>query len=201
VSARAAGLVVALVAALGSADDGGWRRVGERDGVVVDERSVEGSPLLEVRASGRSARPPAVVLETVWDQREYVRFVPHLKRLDVLAEGPDWILVYERIAMPLVSDRDYTIRLRRVAIPGTGGFEVPFASADAEGPPEDPSHVRVRSIAGAWSIEPDPDGGTRATYTVRSDPGGVVPAWLVNRLQVRVAAEFVRAMLARAEGR
>ena len=94
-------------------------------------------------------------------------------------------------------DRDYTIRLRRMTFPGTGRVEVAFSSAEADGPPENDSHVRVRTISGSWVIEPDPGGGSRATYTVASDPGGAIPAWLVNRLQATVVARFVGAMLAR----
>jgi hypothetical protein len=194
-------LAVALAVAPASRGEPGWRRVGERDGVVVEQRAVEGSSFLAVRASGHSPLSPAAVLETVWNQREYVEFVPYLKRLDVLDEGPDWVLVYEQVAMPLATDRDYTIRLRRVAFPETGRFEVAFRSASAEGPAESDAHVRVRAIDGSWVIEPDPGGGTRAAYTVESDPGGSLPAWVVNRLQVTVTARFVHAMLARAAAR
>jgi ribosome-associated toxin RatA of RatAB toxin-antitoxin module len=193
-------VAVAFAAAL-AGGDGGWRRAGERDGIVVEQRPVAGSPFLEVRASGRSPLPPPAVLETVWNHREYVQFVPYLKRLDVLREGPDWLLVYEQVSMPLASDRDYTIRLQRTAAPDTGRLEVTFRSAPGEGPPESAPHVRVAGIEGSWVIEPEPGGGTRAAYAVHNDPGGAIPAWLVNRLQVTVTAEFVRAMLARAEAR
>lgn len=197
--AAAGGVVLALAAALGWAGDGGWTRAGEHDGVVVEQRTVAGSSIRAVRGRGRSPLPPAAILAIIWKQREYPQFVPYLKRLDVLAEGPDELLVYEQVAMPLVAtDRDYTIRLRRTAFPDTGRFEVAFTSAPAEGPPENDSHVRVRTISGSWVIEPDPGGGTRATYTVQSDPGGAIPAWLVNRLQVRVVARFVHAVLERA---
>jgi ribosome-associated toxin RatA of RatAB toxin-antitoxin module len=196
------GLVLALATAFGWAGDGGWTPAGERDGIVVEQRAVTESPIRAVRGRGRSPLPPPAILETIWNQREYPQFVPYLKRLDVLAEGPDELLVYEQVAMPLVAtDRDYTIRLRRMTYPDTGRIEVAFASADAEGPPENDAHVRVRTISGSWVIEPDPAGGSRATYTVQSDPGGAIPAWLVNRLQATVVARFVSAVLARAAAR
>jgi hypothetical protein len=189
-------LAVACTAARADDSCSSWRKVGERDGIVVEERD-DGSSIREVRATGRSPLPPAAVLDTVWNHREYVGFVPYLKRLEILAEGDDWLVVYEQVAMPLVKDRDYTIRLTRLAVPGTGRSEVTFRSAPAAGPPERDDHVRVRSIEGAWVIEPEPGGGSRAVYTVRNDPGGTIPAWIVNRLQVEVAARFVGAVLAR----
>jgi ribosome-associated toxin RatA of RatAB toxin-antitoxin module len=201
-SATASALIATFATVVTSAGGGEWERVGDRDGIVVEQRALVDSAVHEVRAAGRSSAPPAVVLDTVWNHREYVEFVPYLKRLDILAEGSDWLLVYEQVAMPLVAtDRDYTIRLRRTAISRTGGFEVSFAAAPAEGPSEDAAHVRVRTIEGSWVIEPHPDGGSRATYTVRSDPAGALPAWIVNRSQASVTARFVHAMLRRAESR
>jgi hypothetical protein len=184
-----------------AASDPAWRRAGEMDGIVVEQRVVEGSAHLEVRAAGRSRLPPGEVLETVWNHREYAEFVPYLKRLHILGEGPDWLLVYEQLALPIVTDRDYTIRLQRSTLPAARGFAVTFRSAPGEGPAEDASHVRVRAIEGSWALEPDGDGGTLAVYTVRSDPGGAIPAWLANRLQVQVTGRFVHAMLARAVAR
>jgi hypothetical protein len=136
----------------------------------------------------------------VWNHREYVAFVPYLKRLEILAEGDDWKLVYEQVAMPLVKDRDYTVRLTRAATTATGRCEVVFHSSP-DGPPVRDDHVRARSIEGSWIIEPEPGGGSRAVYTVRNDPGGTIPAWIVNRLQVQVAARFVGAVLARTAAR
>jgi hypothetical protein len=190
--------VVLLLAAAGALP---WRPAGEHDGIVVEQRPVTGSAILEVRASGRSPAPPAAVLETVWNHAEYEEFVPYLKRLDILAAGPDWLLVYEQVAMPLVRDRDYTIRLRRRVPAEAGRLEVTFESAPDEGPPENDAHVRSRSIEGSWLIEPAAGGGSLAAYTVRSDPGGALPAWVVNRLQARVMGRFVGAMLRRAETR
>jgi ribosome-associated toxin RatA of RatAB toxin-antitoxin module len=192
-------ILLSGVVALAGPDDAAWRHAGEHDGILVEQRAVAGSSLLEVRATGRSPLPPEAVLATVWDHRAYVQFVPYLKHLDVLAEGADWLVVYEQVAMPVVTDRDYTIRLTRGVTTAGGGFTVAFHSVPGEGPPESDAYVRVREIEGMWLIEPDAGGGCRAAYSVRSDPGGILPAWIVNRLQVQVTARFVAAMLARAQ--
>jgi ribosome-associated toxin RatA of RatAB toxin-antitoxin module len=70
-------------------------------------------------------------------------------------------------------------------------------SAPEDGPPPQDGYVRVTAIYGSWTLVPTRDGGTRVTYVVSSDPGGALPAWLVNRAQQHAAPTMVKAMLDR----
>jgi len=58
--------------------------------------------------------------------------------------------------------------------------------------------VRVRTSVGRWRLAPAADGGTAVVYTVRTDAGGLLPAWIVNTAQKDVSVQLVRAMLERA---
>ena len=92
--------------------------------------------------------------------------------------------------MPIVRDRDYTVRLQRRMEPTSQRYEVAFATANEAGPPPDKHHIRVPTIRGRWLIEPGPDGkGSRVRYEVFSDPGGVLPSWLLNRVQSECGGE------------
>jgi hypothetical protein len=55
----------------------------------------------------------------------------------------------------------------------------------------------VRTNESHWRLVPN-DRGTAVTYTIRTDPGGLVPAWIVNTVQARATAKLIRAMLDRA---
>ena len=85
------GLLLVVLTCAAHAEE--WERVADRDGVVVERRSVEGSSVLEVRATAHSPLPPAVIMATLWKQNEYREFVPYLKRLDVLQDDGDKKLV------------------------------------------------------------------------------------------------------------
>ena len=188
------GLLLAVLAC--AAHAGEWERVADRDGVVVERRSVEGASVLEVRATTHSPLPPAKIMATLWKQDEYREFVPYLKRLDVLQDDGDKKLIYEQIHVPFVKDRDVTLRATRTVVPETGEYEV-TSIAVPEGPPESPDYVRVWTSESHWRLVPNA-GGTAVTYTIRTDPGRLVPAWIVNAVQSRATAKLVRAMMDRA---
>jgi len=177
-----------------------WEKVSDKDGVLVERRPVAGSPFAEVRATARSELPPSAIFETVWNHSEYTQFVPHLRRLDILSDTGDERVTYEQVSVPLVSDRDYAVRLHKRVDAAAQRYEIDFATANDLAPPSDGRHERVRSIRGSWLIEPGPGGaGSVVRYNVVSDPGGSIPAWIANRAQRDTVAELVRAMLKRAQ--
>lgn len=197
-------VAVLLVAAIGfcavpAVSATAWERLWEKDGVLVEHRTAAGARLSEIRATAQSPLPPVAVFETIWKYQEYPEFVPFLKRLTVLSETGDERVAYEQLAVPLVKDRDYTIRLRRRVDGATHRYEVTIESANDAGPPPDGTHVRVTGIRGGWTVEPGPQGkGSLVRYEMKSDPGGLIPSWVVERTMPRAAADLMRAMLKRA---
>ncbi len=174
----------------------------DRDGMLVERRAHAGSGFYEVRATTSSSLSPAAIFETIWRQREHPQFVPYLKRLDLLSDTGDERLSYEQVSVPLARDRDYTVRLRKRVDKEAQRYEIVFASANEAGPPPNGSHVRVAQIHGRWLIELGPERkGAQITYEVLSEPGGVIPSWVVNRVQGDAAASLVRAMLHRTRER
>jgi ribosome-associated toxin RatA of RatAB toxin-antitoxin module len=191
-------LAVFLIASVVRADDGAWQRVTERDGIVIERRAADGSSAREVRATTHSPLPPSAIMATIWKHDEYTQFVPYLKRVDVLRDDGDAKLVYEQIRVPLAKDRDITLRVTRTFSAATGLYEVISTAVPEEGPPETAAYVRVRTSASRWELAPAADGGTAVTYTLRTDAGGLLPAWIVSVAQRDTAAKLVRAMLDRA---
>lgn len=190
-----------LVASIASAADAPWHRAGEDDGIVLETRAIEGSALHEVRATAHSPLPPTAILATLWNHEELVGFVPYLKRLDVLQDDGDVRLLYEQIRVPVLRNRDVTLRATRHVDPETGICEVTAVTVPDAGPPPVRDHVRMRASFSYWRLEPATDGGTDVSYTVRTDAGGFVPAWIVNAAQIETTPKLVRAMLDRAAAR
>ncbi len=195
---RAPGAAAALLAAT-AALAVEWERISEKDGALIERRVVPGSRINEIRVTAHSPLAPAAVFETIQKQQEHLEFVPFLKRLNLLSDTGDERVVYEQLALPFVRDRDYTVRLRKSVDPAAQRYEIVIVGANDLGPPADGSHVRVKSIRGGWIIEPGPDGkGSLIRYEMQRDPGGRIPAWVVNRAERDAAANLVRAMLKRA---
>jgi len=117
---RGHAVALLLLACVSQAGDGEWERLGEREGIVIERRSVGPSSIRELRLTARSPVPPVALMATIWRHDEYARFLPHLKRLDVLRDEGDAKLIYEQIRVPLVKDRDLTVRVTRSFSPDTG---------------------------------------------------------------------------------
>jgi ribosome-associated toxin RatA of RatAB toxin-antitoxin module len=183
---------VALLALLGA----DWERVGERDGITIDGRDTGRSRIRELRLTARSPVPPAAIMATIWRHDEYVQFLPYLKRLDVLRDDGDTKLIYEQIRVPVVRDRDMTVRVSRTRSSDT--YEVESTAVPDEGPPETRDYVRIRTSEAHWRLAPAADGGTDVTYTIRADAGGLIPAWIVDAAEKDAGVKILRAMLDRA---
>jgi len=114
-----------------------------------------------------------------------------LKHREILAERPDELVIYDQIRTPVVSDRDYTIVVKRRNVGARVWFQC--ETANDRGPPPAPGYVRIPVIAAGWYVEPDGRGGTRLGHFAYSEPGGAVPAFLVRGAQAdRSLSDVVR---------
>ena len=80
------------------------------------------------------------------------------------------------------ADRDYTLRIREKSWKGQNGVvsQHSFEAANEVGPGETKGFTRVKICQGAWLLEPVGDNKTRATYTIDTDSGGKIPAFIAN---------------------
>jgi hypothetical protein len=176
----------------------GWAAWGTRDGVTLERRKPDGSRFYEHRAWVDVAIDPARAADEIWAA---VRGgdMESLKRREVLSQSADEVLIYDQIRTPIVSDRDYTVTVRRRREGARVIFEC--ETANERGPALQAGLVRVPVVHAGWVVEPDGRGGTRLGYFAFSEPGGSVPAWMVRSAQAeRSMADVVR-MVKRLEKR
>jgi ribosome-associated toxin RatA of RatAB toxin-antitoxin module len=175
----------------------GWQTISNDEGILVERHRVPGMPSYEMRASTHSPFSPSVIFDTLWKHQEYVEFVPYLKKLEILKQSAYEKVIYEQIRMPLVSDRDYTVKITVEHYATNGVIQIRFVAVPHEGPSEHPNYVRVKHIQGGWTLEPTADGGSDVTYVVASQPGGTIPAWIINVAQKAATPNLLKAMLQR----
>ena len=168
----------------GGGDTHAWERVSDKDGIVVERRSVEDSNLKEFLGRGVIAAPVAHVLAVIRDGARRGEWMP--------ACGGSWVVdenlttrvqvAYYRTKAPWpVSDRDSVNRAEIVVEPAKHRIHIPFeAIADPRVPPVK-GVVRMPSMRGQWNLVPV-DGGkaTEVEYQVYANPGGRLPDWLAN---------------------
>jgi hypothetical protein len=184
-------LTLLLAVQLGDVDArDGWAAWGTRDGVTLERRKPDGSRFYEHRAWVDVAIDPARAADQIWAALRGGD-MDSLKRRELLSQSADEMLIYDQIRTPIVSDRDYTITVRRQRAGARVSFEC--ATANERGPAPVAGLVRIPLIRAGWIVEPDGRGGTRLGYFAYSEPGGSVPAWMVRGAQAeRSMADVVR---------
>jgi len=157
-----------------------WKLVSNSDNVELYRRQRALSN--ESKAIGEIAAPVEVVHAVIDDLESYSKFMPYTVECRVLKRERNSVLAYQRISAPLTSDRDYTVRVRTSSKAAEGGisYHTRWEAENALGPPEKPGVVRVKLCEGSWLLEPNGPKTTRATYTIYTDSGGAIPAFIKN---------------------
>jgi len=151
----------------------------------------QGTDVVALRAEGTLRAPAWAVREVLVRGWSYDRISPYLAERRLLHRegcregasdlpGCRAVWAYERYEPPFVGAHDYAFRME-VVVDDTdrgGDFELAWELDDSHGkPPDGPTHVRANR--GAWTISPA-GGRTAFRYRISLDPGGALPAWLVN---------------------
>jgi len=171
-----------LWAAEPQATPGEWKWISTSDNVTIHRRSYPGPANHESKAIGDIAAPIAVVQAVIEDLESYSKFMPYTAECRVLKREGDSAVTYQRISAPLVSDRDYTLRVRTTSKTTEKGtsYVTRWETANELGPPEKRGVLRVQICRGSWLLEPAGPELTRATYTILTDSGGVLPGFIKN---------------------
>ena len=176
--------------------DGWTQEVAGKD-VAIHSRPRAGSGVKEFRAVGVIDATPAAVFAVLDDSEAYPSFMPYTSECRVLKRDKDVVLAYQRLDLPVVSDRDYTLRSKHQRWIGPDGpiYWIRWEPANDQGPAEKPGVLRVNVCEGGWLLEPSESGGTRAIYTIYTDSGGTIPPMLANngsRVAIRKVFDAIR---------
>ena len=168
-----------------------WEEAAQDNGITIYSRQMPGSEVREMKAIGLIDAKPQEVWKVLRDLPNYTKTMPYTVEAKVLAneDGDKVNYFYSRLDLPLVSSRDYVIKLVDESDwkDGAGFLKVSWSKFDAPKgdprsvPPKD-GIVRTPLNNGFWKLEPKENGNkTWATYYVHTDPGGSVPKFIANR--------------------
>ena len=176
---------------------GEWVEDSTANGVTIFSRPREGTALREFKGVGVIQAPAGAVFAVLDDSEAYPTFMPYTSEVRVLKREKDTVLAYQRLELPLVSDRDYTLRSKNQMWLGPDGpiYRIRWEPANELGPAERSGVLRVNVCEGGWLLEPDANGSTRATYSIYTDSGGALPPFVANngsRIAIRKVFEAIR---------
>jgi Polyketide cyclase / dehydrase and lipid transport len=166
-------LVAALMVTTGIIS--GYSQFHSDHGVKVYKH--DGAKIIDFAAEGEFDAPPEKVERVLLDYASHAKWAHGVGESQVLAEGPFSKVVYQRLKLPVLHDRDYTLLV-------TWGVEhdarwLRFMAANDRGPAPREGVVRVNVHEGSWRLEPIRGGAaTHAIYQFRLDLAGSFPAWM-----------------------
>jgi hypothetical protein len=154
----------------------GYQPIGGHDGVEVYLH--KDATVIDLAAVGEIEAPPSEVQAALLDYGGHPKIIKHLAESRVLERRAGEMHVYQHLKLPVISDRDYTLRVawREGSTQG-----LRFAVDNAPGPAATKKAVRMTLLEGRWELVPIRDGqATRAIYHVKLDFAGSVPRWMVR---------------------
>jgi hypothetical protein len=175
----------------------GWKQVVDGE-VKVFARSKPGERVAEIRAEMVMDATPAEVRATLNDQ-ERASHAPYVAEDRILARpAPNVKICYARLNFPIVKDRDYFIEVtleQDLDAQGHGVYHSVWKPWGLDRPPRD-GVVRVTTNQGYWDVRAE--GGdehrSHVTYYLLSDPGGSIPAWIINEGNKQVMPKVLKAL-------
>jgi hypothetical protein len=185
-------LVMLVVAQVGE-----FQRLEEVNGVRVEARALPPSPFAELRLTSTSSASLDALCDEAFGDGTVPRDDAWVRERRVLSEASDERVTYERVRAPIVSDRDYVLRTWRTRV--AGQCRVQFHVVAGVVPPKE-GLVRLTVLRGAWRFEARGE-ETAIEYVSHSEPGGGMPAFLVEGPRRATELEVVRRLIARAERR
>lgn len=155
----------------------GFNRVSHRKGVTVWHDT--GADSLRLGAEGRIGAPAAAILKALIDYDNQPGVIARLTEGRVLERGDHWLLAYERISLPMISDRDYSVFMTWGEEHGT--TLIRYWAVSGRGPGPRDGVVRVTNHRGSWLLQPIEGGSaTKVRYQISIDFAGWIPKWLVK---------------------
>jgi hypothetical protein len=152
------------------------------DSIAVYSRKVPESRILEFRAVCVIDVPPSIVFRAAMRRDTYRHTSKYVEDFQIIqSDESNVFYIYQRIAIPLFRDRDYTLRYQEMQDSLHGHFSLVWTIANDMGPPPKEHVVRIEVSRGSFEMIPVEEGTkTRLTCTIYADPGGNIPGWLVN---------------------
>jgi len=181
--------------------DTGWQRLDEKNAVSLFSRSRVGSGVKEFKGTGVINASPSAVEKVLQDVSSYPSFMPYVTEARIISHDGTDVISYQRLDPPLVTGRDYTIRVEFGTTLNASGLMIyrdTWQTDNEAGPPVRHGVVRVKVDEGSWLLEPV----GQATYQIYTDSGGALPTFLANKasqMAIPRLFEAVRKQVAKAQ--
>ncbi|GEM_PF-448776 len=168
-------------------DSRGWIYAGKTGRVTLFTKKISLSPIPAIRLEMETTADPKTLLELVWAVDQYPETLPsaHIISSGITERKENWQRAWQVVDIPFLAPRlyryDHLYRANRIDWKKTDNGT---SSPDFDGLLIPPVNI------GSWEILKQGD-TTVLVYRVCTDPGGDVPAWIVERANKRYLPQML----------
>ena len=174
-----------------------WREIADEEGIKVYQREVPGTSFFSFRGVGIVDADVFDVYAVIFDIKNKTNLLANCGDYQLLKyKGLGNLIVYTRTQAPVffISDRDSVLETQVKFEKDKRRILANFQKTDDSIFPPIDGAVRTNAVKGGWILEAQSDGKTQLTYEVNADPGGLLPAWLVNMGSRKLPLNTIRNM-------
>ncbi|WDF56929.1 START domain-containing protein [Mucilaginibacter sp. KACC 22063] len=172
-----------------------WKLKTEEEGIKVYMRSEPNSNFKAIKVNCEVDATLSQFVAIIMDIKNSVNWAYHTKSATVLKQvSPSELYYYSEVEVPWpAQNRDFIshITVKQNQQNHTVIIDAPCIPDYV---PAKPNIVRVPRSAGKWIIEPVSDKRLKVEYTLSLDPGGNVPAWLINMFAAQGPMQMFKAL-------
>ena len=188
-------LLTHFIAADLSASVNSWTLVKKRGTIHVYERRIDHSPMKEVRVTGTTICKLSELVAALEDIEEHTSWVLNIgESRFVERESTGVFTYYVLINMPFpVKDRDAILRYRRSQDVDSKIVDI-YTGIGSATIAQKKGTVRIEQYESRYRLVPQADNTVFLEYTLTVDPGGSIPAWVMNMASSKGPFETIQAL-------
>ena len=170
-----------------------WSLKSDKDGIAVFTRSFPDSKFKAVKVECTLAASLSQLVAVILDVNTGDQWVYSTKSAYLLRQiSASELFYYSEVSVPWpASNRDFIAHLKVVQDARTKVVTV-YGPTVPDYVPVKKDVVRILQSEGRWVITPLGANRIKVEYTLRVDPGGNIPAWLINMFAAKGPTESFR---------
>ena len=170
-----------LIKLLPASGQTNWLLSEDKNGIKIYTAIVPDSKIKAVKVICEFKATPSALIACLLDVNNSKEWVYHTKLSRLVKQvSPSELYYYSEVTLPWpVQNRDFVAHLKVTQNPATkvvtmDGPAVPGVVPVKKG------IIRIEDSKGKWTITPIANNEIRVEYMLHVDPGGTLPAWVVN---------------------
>ncbi|MFC1601983.1 SRPBCC family protein [Pseudomonadota bacterium] len=173
----------------------GWEEHFKDDEITVYNRTASDSDIREVLATTVFTIPAKDIFNTLSDYPKYVEFMPYIEKSTVIKQNENSTTLFQLLNFPLpISDRYFVIELTSIT-DSNKNHKISWTLASEVNTPQAESGIALIKDDGYWKLcSIQSNNSTYIEYFIHTDPGGIIPTWIVNQVNSQAVPDVLRAL-------